>query len=88
MYYYLALALLVDNKNNKNSGICCCKIVTFAHIFVGQRKWWYSKEDAFGYTCMYLCMCMYLYVCVCGGGRGAGERRKNSPTIQSRMKSI
>lgn len=73
MYYYLALP--VSNKNNKNSGICCCKIITFAHISILVKE----SEDTVQntllviYVCMHLCMCIYLYLCVGEGCRWEAE---------------
>ena len=73
MYYYLALP--VNNKNNKNSGKCCCKIITFAHIFLLVKE---SEDTVHNtllviYVCMHLCMCMYLYLCVGEGRRWETE---------------
>jgi hypothetical protein len=65
MYYYLALP--VNNKNSKNSYISCCKIITFAHIFllVKESEDTVQKTLLVIYVCMHVCMCMYLYLCVC-----------------------
>jgi len=73
--------LPVNNKNTKNSGICCCKIITFALIFFLVKE----GEDTVQKTL--LVIYVHVSVIVCGGER-SGERQNNSPIIQPHMTSI